>query len=357
LDLFNADEDEIITSFDYEYDSTNPVEICINNDLSGGEQYSLNLQVQYSGTDYATEFYNIESKQINSSSLSNNITLYNLETEDAQNFRLIARDTSYLPINGALIQIERKYIENGTFYITEIPKTDAKGITSASLQLNNVIYNFYIYKAGSLVSSFTNVLAICQTPLVSVCEIDFNAFQAEIRIPNFEEGDDFNFTLDYNDTSKVITSQFLIPSGEPSIVYLEVIREDALGTAVCSDTLTSSSGILSCVVPAAFGNSTVVAKIYKDSVEQGKGNIKTDQQPSDIFGVVLVMMSVFVILTLIGIGVSDSPVITGVFIFIGLVLIVSMNLVKNTGFIGATATILFFLIAIILVIIKAARRT
>jgi len=100
-----------------------------------------------------------------------------------------------------------------------------------------------------------------------------------------------------------------------------------------------------------------MAKIYKDGVEQGKGNIKTDQQPSDIFGVVLVMMSVLVILTLIGIGVSDNPVVTGMFIFVGLILIVSMNLIKNTGFIGATATILFFAIAIILVIIKAARRS
>jgi len=38
-------------------------------------------------------------------------------------------------------------------------------------------------------------------------------------------------------------------------------------------------------------------------------------------------------------------------------LLVGMNIVENTGFIGATATILYFAIAIILVIIKAARRT
>ena len=144
---------------------------------------------------------------------------------------------------------------------------------------------------------------------------------------------------------------------EPSTIYLEVIREDTLGTAICDDTIISSSGTLSCVIPVAFGNSTVMAKIYKDSVEQGKGGIKTDQNPSDIFGVVLIMMSVLVMMTLIGIGVSDSPVITVAFIFIGLVLMFSMNLVRNTGFIGATATILFFLIAIILVIIKAARRS
>jgi len=357
LDLYTSGRTDLINNFYQNFSEINPVAICIDNNLSGGKQYSVDIQIQYGATSYSSEFYNIEKYVLNSNTLSNNITLYDLATTNTQNFRLIARDTSYLPIDGALIQIERKYIDEGSFYITEIPKTDEKGITSASLQLNDVVYNFYIYQEGVLISSFTNVLAICQTPLVKTCEIDFNAFLTEIEIPDYEEGDNFNFTLTYNDTSKIIKSQFVIPSGEPSTVLLEVIKEDVLGTAICSDTLTSASGTLSCVVPSSFGNSTVMAKIYKDGIEQGKGSIKTDQQPSDIFGVVLIMMSVLVIMTLIGIGVSDNPVVTGVFIFVGLILVFSMNLVKNTGFIGATATILFMAIAIILVIIKAARRS
>jgi len=52
---------------------------------------------------------------------------------------------------------DRKYIENGTFFITEIPKADEGGISSASLQTNDVIYNFKIYDAGVLISTFNNV--------------------------------------------------------------------------------------------------------------------------------------------------------------------------------------------------------
>jgi hypothetical protein len=279
-----------------------------------------------------------------------------LPSANAQKFRLLARDTSYLPREGALIQIERKYLENGTFYITEIPKTDAKGITSASLEVDDVIYNFYIYESGVLVDSFTNVLAICQTPLVSTCEIDFNSFQTGINIPSYEEGDDFNYTLGYNSTSRVVSTSFTIPSGSPSAVQLVVIREDTLGTSVCSDTLTSSSGSLSCVVPSSFGNSTVLAKLYKNDVEQARGNIKLDQRSSEIYGVILVVLSLMVMMTLIGLAISDNPVISAVFLFVGVVLIYGMNLVQNTGFVGATATILFLAIAIILVIVKAGRR-
>ncbi len=357
LELYSSDRTLKILDFSKEFIRINPVAICINNNLSNGEIYSLDIQVEYKGDDYSTEFYNIERAVLKESTIAQNITLYDLPTANTQEFELLVRDTSYLPIDGALIKIERKYLENGTFYVTEIPKANEGGISAASLQVNDVIYNFYIYDAGVLISTFTNVLAICQTPLVSPCEIDFNAFQSTITIPNYEDGDDFNFTLSYDDTSKLVSSQFVIPSGEPSIIKLVITSEDALGTSVCSDTLTSSSGTLSCVVPSSFGNSTVMAKLYKDDVEQGKGNIKLDQKSGDIFPGILVLLSVLVMVTLIGVGVSDNPVVTGVFIFVGVVLLFGMNLVQNTGFIGATASILFLAIAIIIVIIKAAKRS
>jgi len=357
LTLYTSDGETELSSFSHEYTSTNPAAICIDNNLSNGETYLLNLQVQYKTDNHSEELYHIEDYTLDSSSLYQNITLYDLPNNNTQKFELLTRDTSYIPIEGALIKIDRKYIENGSFYTTEIPKTDAKGVTSASLETDDVIYNFYIYDNGVLISTFTNVLAICQTPLVSTCSIDFNAFQTGISIPDYELGSDFNFTLGYNSTSKIVSSSFTIPSGEPSTVMLEVIREDTLGTAVCEDTLTSASGTLTCVVPASFGNSSVLAKIYKTGVEQGRGNIKLDQSSSDIFGPILIMLSVLVLLTLIGIGISDNPVVSAVFLFVGVLLLFAMNLVQSTGFYGKGATILFLGLAIILVIIKAARRT
>jgi len=356
LTMYNSARTISLIEYHGEFLQTNPVPICINNNLSGGETYSLDVQIQYGATNYSTELYHIERYNLNSSSLAQNITLYDLDTDHTQKFTLLARDSSYLPIDGALIQVERKYIENGTFYITEIPKTNARGITSASLETEDVIYNFKIYQAGVLVSTFTNVLAICQTPLVSRCEIDFNAFQTGISIPDYEEGDDFNFTLGYNRTSRVISSQFVIPSGTAALIELKVIREDSLGTSVCTDSLIAVSGTLSCLVPSSFGNSTVTAILYKAGVEQGRGSFVLDQSPSDIFGVILIFLSILVMMTLIGVGISDNPIVTIIFVVVGFILLMSMNLVQNTGFIGATATILFLIIAVIIFIIKAARR-
>jgi len=357
LDLYDTGRTSKFIDYFHDFSQTNATSICIDNNLTGGETYSIDLQIQYSATNYSTELYHIQDYVLNSSNLYQNLTLYDLDNDNTQEFKLIARDTSFLPIEGALIEVERKYIENGTFKIVEIPKTDARGITTSFLQLNDVIYNFRIILNGTVISTFINVNAICQTPLVTTCEIDFNAIQDQITIPDYTEGNEFSFTLGYNDTSKVITSNFIIPSGEPALIELVVIKEDALGTSVCSDSLTSASGLLSCTIPASFGNSTVLASLYKGGVLQGKGNIKTDQIPSDIFGVVLIILSVMVMLTLIGIGISDNPVVTAVFLFVGVVLLFSLNLVQNTGFFGVGATILFLAIAIILIIIKAAKRS
>jgi hypothetical protein len=355
--LYTSDRSTQLRQYSFKVTNNDTALICIDSNLSDGQVYSVDLQIQYSADNYSTEFYHIERYLLSSSSLNYNISLYDLEEERTQNFRLIVRDSAYIPIDNALVRIDRKYIDEGIFRSVEIPRTDKRGITSASLELNDVIYSFYVYKEGVLLSSFTNVRAICQTPLISQCEIDFSAVSSEITIPNYEEGDDFNFTLGYNKTSRIINSQFVIPSGEPAFVQLVVTSSDALGTSVCSDSITSASGTLFCNVPNNFGNSTVLVKLYKDSVEQGFGTIKLDQSSRDIFGVILVMISILVMMTLIGIGVSDNPVITAVFLFVGVVLIYSMNFVENTGYFGAGATILFLGIALILVIIKIARRT
>jgi len=357
LTLYTSSRSDEVSSFSHDFNSTNPAAFCINNNLSDGESYSMDIQIRYSATNYSIEFYNIYNDTLDASNLNEKISLLDLPIDDAQNFKIIVRDTSYLPVNGALIQIERKYVDGGNFNITEIPKTDANGITSASLELNDVIYNFYVYDAGELISSFTNVLAICQTPLVSTCTIELNAFQTEIDIPDYSEGDDFNFTLGYNYTSRIVSTTFDIPSGEPSEIKLQVIRQDTLGTAVNTSILTSASGTISVTIPNSFGNSSVMAKVYKNDIEQGRGSIKIDQRSSDIFGGIQIFMGVMIILTLIGMSVSNNPVISAVFLFVGVLLLVGLNIVENTGFIGATATILYFGIAIILVIIKASRRT
>jgi len=356
LSIYPYGSSTSITEFNYLYNEINPFAVCISN-LSGSEQFHSYVLVEYSANGYADEFYYIQNQTISSSNLYQNITLYDLNSSDSQVFKLIMKDSSFLAISNALIEIHRKYIDEGLYKIVEIPKTDANGETLGHLVVNDVIYKFVIKKYGKTIATFTDVRAVCQTPLVEDCTINFNDFASGIIVPDYEEQEDFNFTLGYNKTSRIISSQFVVPSGEVSTIKLTVIKSDALGEEVCTDSLTSSSGTLDCLVPINFGNATVNAKLYKDGNLQAQGSVRLDEKPSDIYGSVLVILALFIMLTLLGAGMSDNPVFTIIFLMVGVIFLVALNLIGNNGFIGATATILFLVVAIIIVIIKAGRRS
>ena len=222
--------------------------------------------------------------------------------------------------------------------------------------MNDAIYNIVVVKYGEILETFNNVQAVCQTPLVSTCTIDLNAFADTITLPDFETKDDFLFTLGYNSTSNIITSIFSIPSGTIETVSLNITVQDSLGTTACTDSLTSASGTLSCMVPRSFGNTTVRASLYKGNDLEGFGGFSLGQTSKEIYGGILAMLCIFVFLTLLGAGLGDNPISTVAFLLVGVILLMGLNLVDSTGYIGTGATVLFLVISIILVIIKGAKR-
>ena len=354
LKLYSFSSTTLIDQLNSTYTKVNPFAICVN-DTFGSAKYNAEVLVKYSADIFEKEFYNIQNQTIDSDSFTQNITLYDLNSSQSQIFQMIVKDASFLTIGNALIEVQRKYIANGTFNNVEIPKTDENGEAIAHLVVDDVIYNFIIKKFGVTIREFNNVIPVCQNPTLNTCVLNFNAFSSAIIVPDFAEGDDFNFTLDYNESSRTVKSVFVIPSGEATFISLNVTQADALGTSVCNDFVTSASGTLTCTVPSTFGNSTLTAKLYRGSDFQASGQVKLDQDPSDIFGTALVILALLVMITLLGAGISDNPIYTVIFLMVGVVILFALNLVANNGFIGGTATILFLVIAIIIVIINARR--
>jgi len=356
LTLYALGTSTLFANYSHLYNQTNPFALCLSNSLASGEAYNVNVQVQYFADSYSTELYNIQNETMNSTNLNQNITLYDLLTANAQVFEIIYRDSSYLPVEDALIEIQRKYIDDGVYRVVERPDTDDKGSTVAFLELNDVIYNFIVKKYGVTLDNFQEKVAICQTPSISSCVINLDSVGSDVSTPNYQQGVDFNYTLGYDSASRTISSAFIVPSGNPVWVTLNVTKEDALGTAACTDQLTTTAGTLSCVVPANIGNATVMARLYKSGSVIAQGQIKLDQLPSDIYAGVLVVLSVLVFLTLIGASLSDNPIVTIVSLLFGVIVLTALNLVANNGFIGGTATILWLIIAVILVVIKGGGR-
>lgn len=358
IDLYaNPNATTPIIEFYHFYNETDPAKVCISDNLQDSFYYAY-VQVEYDADSYAHEFYHIQNYTLNSSSNPlQNVTLYILSDDDAEAFKISYKDEIFLAVEGALIQIQRKYVDEGVFKTVEIPKTDSNGEAIGQFVLNDIIYSLTIVKGGKVLATFDNVYAICQNPTIEECLISLNSFSSTIPSTDFYTAKDFAFTLDYNRSSRVITSTFSVPSGAVSNVVLNVTKEDALGTELCSESITTSAGTLTCTVGNSFGNGTVMAKLYSNGNLKGQGQVNLDQSPLDIYGGGLIFLGIFLMLTLIGAGVSDNPISTTLFLIVGVILLFALNLVAHNGFIGATATILWIIVAGILIMIKAARRT
>jgi len=333
----------------------NPV-ICLEADLAG-VSFDLDLLITYDGDDYALEHYNIEDDNLINSTLPIEIDLFDLLASEATTFELTYKDEDFLAVDNALIQIQRKYIEEGVSKTIEVPKTSTKGETVASLVLNDVIYTFIIVKDGEVLATFNDVRAVCQNPALEDCSINFNSFISAIDPGDYTVGNDFQFTLSYNKTTRTVKTIFSIPSNNPAVINLNITKMDGLSTYICGNSLESSSGTLTCVIPTSVGNGTFAAKVYKDNTLSGSAFFIVRSTPTDLYGSNLVFLGLFLFITLAGIGLSSNPLITGFFVMIGGIVGVILNVFYNPTFIGAGATILWLFIAVILIIIKGSKRS
>lgn len=358
LELYpNASKISPSFTFSHWYNATLPARVCVNDSL-GNSVFYTDFQVTYDAVNWASESYNVQNYSLNASSNpSENITLYDLSDDTSQAFTITYKDDSFLAVPNAIIQVQRKYVDEGLFRVVEAPLTDVNGEAVAHLVIDDAIYSFNVVKQGQLLATFSNVYALCQNPSINNCEINLNSFASNIPVENFASSQDFSYTLTYDNDTRIISSTFTIPSGAVSWVTLNVTTSDALGTSVCNQAVTTSAGTLNCDVGTSFGNSSVIAKIYKDGNLIAQGTIKLDQDPRQIYGGAWVFIALLVSMSLFGVALSDNPMITGLLLIVGIGLLFALNVVANNGFIGGTSTILYIITAIVLVLIKGSKRS
>jgi len=357
VDLQLLTSDRTLTLVDYStfFNETNSFAVCLNSSFSVGETFSVDALVEYDAKDYAKEFYNIQRSTITNSSFDTAINLYDLKDANAQEFKITFKDANFIAVSDALIQIQRNYIDEGVFKTVEIPKTDEQGETIGNLVVDEVIYTFIVIKNGATLGTFNNVRANCQNPTIQTCTISLNSFASYITPDDYTSLDDFTYTLTYDNDTRTVESIFTIPSSTVGIVMLNTTLSDALGTTqVCSDILTTSSGTLSCVVPHNVGNGTVLIILTKDDVEQARGSIDLAEYRQN-YGTNGVFLSLILMLTLIGLGLGDNPMITGLFMILGAILGLVLSL--STGTIGIGTTVIWLIVAVAIILIKGSRRS
>ena len=352
LGLSYVDGSAEVINYSHFFDEVNPARVC-SNVAVGNSTFLLDAVIEYSSGERFVEFYNIQDYTFTNATASQNITLYNLKESEGQEFKITYKGTDFVPVTDLLIQIQRKYIEEGEFKIIEIPMSGSNGYTIAHLVANDVIYNLIFIENGVILDTFLDVIPSCQNPTITECEINLNALITGSNMLDIITEGDFFASLEFNKTTRVVSSLFGIISGASGLVDLNVSMWDNFGNrSACSDSLNAAGGLLSCIVPDAFGNSTIYAKVTYGGIIRRDGFISMADTPKDQYGGILIFASLILVMFVLGIGISDNPAITGIFLILGALLLVGLNLVYSTSIIGAGATILWFIVAVIVVIIK-----
>ena len=356
VQLSSLDGSTQILSFSKEYAKQNPARVCVSENFITSRMY-MDAVIEYSSADRFIEFYNIQKYLLTNTTQSQNITLYNLKTSEGQEFKVTYKGLDFVPVANVIIQIQRKYIEQGVFKTVEIPMSGTNGFTIAHLVPNDVIYNLIFIKDGAILDTFTDVIATCQNPTFTECTINLNALITGTDLFDLVEEDDFFSSLSYNKNTRTISSTYGITSGTSGTTQLQVTLMDNLGTtSVCNDTLVGAGGTLSCIVPEGIGNSSIRAVLSLNGEIRREGFINMRPSPKEQYAGSIIFIAIVMLLFLLGIGVQENPMIMGVFLVFGLMVLTALNLVYSTSWIGAGATILWFVIAVVLVLVKGGNK-
>ncbi len=345
VDIFALGASNPVIEFSGNFTSVNNALVCLEEQL-GTASYRMDVQTSYTGEDYVTEFHNIQNFTLTNDTVPQVITLFPLLTTRSQEFLVTFKDGNFIPTPDALITVTRKYINEGVFKTVEAPLTEDNGQAVVHLVLSDVVYTIQVTKNGEILAVFDNIVAFCNDVGTGDCKLNLNTFSSGIEPSDFESRQNISYVFDFNEATRTVSTIFSITGGGTALVSLNTTLFDHFGnTTVCSDSLTSSAGTLSCVVPASFGNTTIQAVLLKDNVFVDVAYFTIRADAADTFGVtgILFMFLLYITIPLMLISSGVGIIIGGI---VGLIMAALLTLYNpGSGILGRGSTILWFIIA------------
>lgn len=324
----------------------NNVSYCLNFNLTN-QNYLFSSQTKYYADGYSKEFYAIQSYSLSNLTVPINISLFDLNISDSTVFLMTYKDENYIPKANVLLQIERKYINEGLFKIVESLLTDNNGQAKGHFDVDGVIYNIKAIQNGTILYLWNNIVVSCENPTTYDCKLNLNA-QTFGTVPfDFSKNGNLNYRISFNDSTRTATLQFSSINGQANNLLWTVRNYNAwLNETVCEQTITIDSGTLTCSVPASYGNATIISELYSNSglIDTQTYTINLSATPKSTFGFtgILLVAILFVCLALMFITSYEGMIIGGI---AGLIAGGLLMLYSGGSLIGSGSTILWLIIA------------
>jgi hypothetical protein len=336
------------------FTQVNPATLCVNTIPSSSSGLRLDSTIKYSANDYVTEYYGLQNESYDSSNFPKLLSVYDLLTSRSQEFLINYKDSNFIPVSGALIEITRKYVSLGQFLTVEIPETDSDGRTIGHFVLNDEIYTINVKKDGVLLATFENVRAFCTNTATGNCQIDLNQLASTTQINSFQNQLGVDFYNTYNSTTQ--TYSFVFANQGSSLRDFEVrgtLFDGNQNLSVCGSSVSATSGSLTCQVSTDYQNQTIIFESLIDSEIVDTRIIRT---PSiTLTDASRYILAFILIITVPLIAITSGAIVTLVFFLIGFIIAGTLALVSGSA-LGVSSAFLWLVVAVLILIFKIRRQ-
>ncbi len=309
--------------------NVNSKSICSKNIT---HQFKSDATVQYEKTNFIKRSYYLVNNSL--TNITQNISLYFLNTSSSTSFIIDILDQNQLAIEGAYIYIQRYYPGTGTFNTIEMAKTNKAGSTIGHFEAETEDYRIIVQKNQQVIYESEIQKIFCrEVPCTLTFQTNSNTKNIWNNVGNLSN---FIHNLNYNETTKLWKYTYIDTSGTTHYGRLYVYYNDpSLGEiSICNINSTSTSASLICNVTGY--NGTIYAKSFISRSPEILTNLKSivGGLVKNVFGKAGLFLSLFIILTLALAGIWNPTVgillvLAGIIIinFIGLASFGSITLV------------------------------
>lgn len=350
-----------IYNWEYAVDKngTNNILICVPNEMLNNTEYLLDVVARYKAQSHVVEFNYIDNYNLSNYNNPQIKSLYDLysatdRSEYSTSFLVNYQDENYLPVQDAIIDLWRYYVGDGEFLSVENGKTDQDGNTRLHFVTEDVRYKALVRVNGELVYTSPEFLALCQaTP----CQINLQKESGVTSVGNYSQIDNLAYSVELDQSSKTVILTYTTLDGSSSAMQLNVTQFNAYGNnTVCQDSATASGGTLTCTVPDTATNTTYYVEMWKDGTSLPVYMFDLNPNAYETFGYTGVILTGLLFITLVLMAVSSGGIAVLIFGFMGLISATMLTLFSGGSVIGVGSSLMWLLVAIIIVAIKIANR-
>ncbi len=350
-DIISKSSGEIITTANGTFNGTHSGAICFS-PVSSYNLYFFDAEIRYFKAEFTTEFYNIQKADMGTFPI--NLSLFPLNQNDSTEFAITYKNNNFIFTEGAVIQLQRKYIGEDIYRVVEAPTTGDGGQTTLHIDLNTNSYRISVVKEGVLLDLFANVVFNCENELSGECTHNLIGIVDPNNNVPIEEITDFSYSIVVDEENQTITVLFAVPSGTPSTINVLLKQIDMFGNSTsCNTTIITSAGSITCGFNDTIEKSIIELSISKNNIQLAIKSFAND--PSlDMDGMNFFIVFLFMI-SLVGMALASPEWMIIVSVMVVLIsgtmlLLTGMSLVIGLG------AVAWVVVAAAIIIVKMSRQ-